>query len=335
MAAPRPMNPASPRLRFPRLRPCRRPRSRVPVPAVLPPVAADSRARAYSGLGHEPAGDPGPAAACCRRNPCCSNRAVHIPEPQSPEPGWGTSPQSPPHQTPPGQGPLPEPSGPGGQGGGMFPSRRGSRWRRWRRYPATCPARVRVVPVAARLTFLARVPAGPEAVARSRARRRVLVVRVAAVLSVADPSVAAWPAAPRGPSVAGPSVADPWWSAVGLRVGRSFGGGHRGGPFGGGGRLAVAAHWAVRGGPIGGGGGPFGGGGAPGGGFGGGGLLRRRPLRRGRRFRWRLRRRWPQWWRSAVGGGGRGFGGGHSGESAVGRPQWRRGRVAGSLPRND
>ncbi|MCV7119934.1 hypothetical protein AWC17_21810 [Mycobacterium nebraskense] len=46
---------------------------------------------------------------------------VHLPQPQSPPQVGGTVPQSPPHQTPPGQGSSPIPEGPGGSTGGHVP----------------------------------------------------------------------------------------------------------------------------------------------------------------------------------------------------------------------
>ncbi len=53
--------------------------------------------------------------------PALPQPPVHVPQPQSPPQVGGTVPQSPPHQTPPGQGPLPKPSGPGSSSGGHVP----------------------------------------------------------------------------------------------------------------------------------------------------------------------------------------------------------------------
>jgi hypothetical protein len=125
MAAPNPMNPAFaaplPAAPVPAAPPLpAAPAPVMPVPVVLPPVLPIPVHVPTPGWVMSPPVIQAPPRLVPPQ-PVLQQPPVHIPQPQSPDPGWGTSPQSPPHQTPPESGPWPKPSGPGGQGGGHVP----------------------------------------------------------------------------------------------------------------------------------------------------------------------------------------------------------------------
>jgi hypothetical protein len=93
----------------------------MPVPVVVPPVAPIP---VPVPPVHVPIPNPviSPPVIEAPRlpvpQPVAPQPPVHIPQPQLPPQGGGTFPHSPPHQTPPGEGTLPNPSG---TGGGHFP----------------------------------------------------------------------------------------------------------------------------------------------------------------------------------------------------------------------
>ena len=95
----------------------------VPVPVVVPPIAP-----LILPPIHVPVPNPVVSPPVIQAPPHVSppqpvlpQPPVHLPQPQSPPQVGGTAPQSPPHQTPPGQGSWPTPQGTGGSSGGHVP----------------------------------------------------------------------------------------------------------------------------------------------------------------------------------------------------------------------
>ena len=133
MAAPRPMNAPAPAPLPAAAAPVAPPLPAappidpvVPVPVVVPPVAPiplpPVRVPIPNPVIQAPPIIQAPPVIQAPRllapQPVAPQAPVHVPQPQPQWPAQGTVPHSPPHQTPPGQGPLPNPSG---LGGGHFP----------------------------------------------------------------------------------------------------------------------------------------------------------------------------------------------------------------------
>ncbi|MGZ4512952.1 MAG: DUF7159 family protein [Mycobacterium sp.] len=97
----------------------------VPVPVVVPPlvpvIVPPLRVSVPNPVVSPPVIQAPPHVS--PPQPVLPQPPVHLPQPQLPPQVGGTVPQSPPHQTPPGQGSSPTPEGTGGTSGGHVPPR--------------------------------------------------------------------------------------------------------------------------------------------------------------------------------------------------------------------
>nr|WP_276327149.1 hypothetical protein [Mycobacterium europaeum] len=128
MAAPMPMNPPAaplpvPPPAAPPIPAAPMPAPVVPVPVVVPPIAPVILPPVHVAVPNPVVSPPVirvPPPRVSPPQPVLPQPPVRLPQPQSP-PSVGGTPQSPPHQVPPGQGSSPIPEHPGGSTGGHVP----------------------------------------------------------------------------------------------------------------------------------------------------------------------------------------------------------------------
>ncbi|XBL46463.1 hypothetical protein U8D42_19695 [Mycobacterium europaeum] len=128
MAAPMPMNPPAaplpvPPPAAPPIPAAPMPAPVVPVPVVVPPIAPVILPPVHVAMPNPVVSPPVirvPPPRVSPPQPVLPQPPVRLPQPQSP-PSVGGTPQSPPHQVPPGQGSSPIPEHPGGSTGGHVP----------------------------------------------------------------------------------------------------------------------------------------------------------------------------------------------------------------------
>ncbi|WP_179963534.1 DUF7159 family protein [Mycobacterium marseillense] len=126
VAAPKPLNPPAaaplPAAPPPEAPPVPAAPPVVPVPVVVPPVPVPVPVRIPipNPVVRPPLFEVPPRVSVPQ--PVLPQPPVHLPQPPTPPKVGGTVPQSPPHQTPPGEGTPPKPGAPGNSGGGHVPT---------------------------------------------------------------------------------------------------------------------------------------------------------------------------------------------------------------------